>query len=126
MKKIVLCIIAAVMLIGCEKQDSLKGSVFAGYAYHANSNTIAGIHIDGYDAYYVYRFLDDINLERTTRKGGAHGEIIGEIEKGTYTYDYPNIEVTYTDKYSGREVVLAGEFLDKKTFRIDDTDYVKQ
>lgn len=126
MRKIVLCIIAAVLFMGCEKQDSLSGTVFAGFAYHANSTTIAGIQIDGYDAYYVYRFIDETNLERTTRTGGAYGKIIGEAEKGTYSYNHPNIEITYTDQYSERVVTLRGEFLDSKTFRIDDTDYIKQ
>lgn len=114
MKKLAFIFAAIIILAGCQMGNDLSGCVYCGFAYHANDKTIAGMHIDGYDDYYVFRFYDETNLERTTRKTSAYGEIIGETETGTYTYSHPNIEITYKDKYSGRNVTLKGEFLDKK------------
>lgn len=126
MKKILLALLPLVFLCGCSKEDTLEGKTFAAFAYHANDKTIAGIQLDGYDAYYVFRFSTASTGERSTRKGSPQGGFIGEIQPCTYEYSYPNIKITYSNEYSGRQVTEEGKFIDRKTFRINDKEYILQ
>lgn len=123
MKRLFIGLCCVLLFASCEKANSLVGKTYAAFGYHADEKNIAGIHFDGYDAYYVYRFIDEARGERTIRKYSPKGEIIGEIEPCTYTYEYPQIEITYINQYFEREVTVQGEFLDKNTFRINKDDY---
>lgn len=127
MKKLAIIFAAIAVLAGCQKdKTSLAGETYAAFAYHSDAWEIAGMHFDGYDAYYVYRFIDQTRAERTVRQYSPIGEIIGDIEDCTYTYKYPYIEIKYYNTSRKLEVTEKGEFLDKDTFRINKKDYIKQ
>lgn len=103
----------------CTKADEpfkLTGKVFAAEAYHSSSLDVSGLHFDGYDAYYVYRFTSETTAERSTRKNSPTGSIIGDIEQCTVSLNYPNITIKYTE-YS-TDHTENGTFLDEKTFRV--------
>lgn len=123
MRRLLIGLCLILLFASCEKTNSLAGKTFAAFGYHVDEMNAGIIHFDGYDAYYVYRFIDEVRAERTTRKYSAKGEIIGEIEPCTYIYEYPLIEITYTPDYSDKETTVKGEFLDKNTFRINKSDY---
>ena len=126
MRRLLIGLCLIFIFASCEKTNSLVGKTFAAFGYHVDEMNAGIIHIDGYDAYYVYRFVDEARAERTTRKYSAKGEVIGEIESCTYTYEYPIIEITYIPSYSDKEITVQGEFLDKNTFRINKSDYYLQ
>lgn len=127
MKKTVFALLLSLAaLCGCQKNNSLEGQTFAAYAYHGNSMEIAGIHLDGYDAYRVIRFIDETKAEKCTRENSARGPLIGDIEYGTYVYSYPNVTITLVSSYSGKEYTIEGEFISPDVFRAGDLEYVKQ
>ena len=126
MRRVVLVLIVLSALMGCSKGSSLVGETYAAYGYHSDEFNAGYIHIDGYDAYYVFRFIDRSTAERTTRQHSPQGSIIGDIESCTYTLKYPSIEISYYNSALRQVVTEKGKFLDKKTFRIGKYDYVKQ
>ena len=110
---------ASFSLASCSKDEdnekevfSLVGKTYAAVAYHINESNIGGFHMDGYDAYWVYRFTSDSECERMCRQNSPTGKIIGDIEKCTYTLDYPTI------KLKDDESTDTGTFIDENTFRI--------
>ena len=116
-------------LVSCSKDNdednfSLVGSTYAAFAYHMDATEFAGFHYDGYDAYWVYRFISPTQCEAQTREGSPTGRIIGDITTCTYTLDYPTITIKQGN------ATFIGTFLDKNTFRTQVSggtmEYIKQ
>lgn len=126
MKRIAVIIAAIAVLVGCQKEERVKGQTYAAFGYHTDAWDIAGMHFDGYDVYYVFRFIDETTAERTIRRDSPKGEIMFDIESCTYTYNHPVIEISYYNKTSQKNVVETGEFIDDATFRIGKKDYIRQ
>jgi hypothetical protein len=132
MKKILsmLFLASVVLFAGCSKDGepefSLKGKIYAAYAYNGGGYTVGGIYFEPYDAYSVFRFISDNEVERTTRKNNPKGGIIGELEKGTYVLNYPNLIINIED----RDKPYDCAFVDENTFRTgagyDVLEYIKQ
>lgn len=123
MKKNVFSLLVFVLLVfgGCSKEEkeepkfSLKGKIYAGYAYSGGGFSVGGIYFENYDAYSVIRFISDNEVEETTRKNSPQGAIIGDIDKGTYILSYPLLTIKLED----RENAIEYTFIDENTFRID-------
>ena len=126
MRKIAIIFAVIAVLAGCSKGNSLSGETYAAYGYHVDDFNAGYFHMDGYDAYYVFRFIDDSTAERSTRKYSPTGEVIGEMESCTYTFNHPHIEISYYNNSLNKIVTEKGEFLDNKTFRVGKYDYIKQ
>ena len=107
-----------------EDEFSLVGKTYAAFAYHSSAMDVAGLHFDGYDAYWVYRFTSTTECERQSRKGSPTGGIIGDIDKCTYTLNYPTITIV-----NGTSTI-TGTFIDQNTFRTGSgsnvLEYIKQ
>lgn len=121
--KRVLSLISLVSLLmisfsSCKKEDSfsVSGKTFTAFGYHADSFTYGIIHYDGYDAYYVLRFISETTAERSTREGNASGRIIGDMEDCKVTINYPLITISYMSR--GTQYTESGAFLDKTKFRL--------
>ena len=114
-------LITVLLFAGCskddeaEKQASLVGKYYSGFAY---SNTLFGTT---YDVYGSYRFIDEHNVERTANENNPYGSIIGDLDKYTYEYNYP--EIIFRDS-EGKE--RKGQFISEDVFRISDINYKKQ
>jgi hypothetical protein len=126
MKKILLALSIVFLFCGCSKEKTLIGETYAAYGYHVDDFDAGIIHMDGYDAYFVFRFIDESTAERSTRQYSPQGKVIGEMESCTYVLNYPTIEISYYSDAVNKIVVEKGEFLNDKTFRIGKYDYIKQ
>jgi hypothetical protein len=132
MKKILIVLaVLPLLFAGCSKDDepdafSLNGKVYAAYAYQGGGYTILGVYFPPYDVYWVFRFTSDNEVERTARKQNPQGEIIGELDKGTYVLSYPNLVIDIEGYAKSYECT----FVDENTFRTgtgsDILEYVKQ
>jgi hypothetical protein len=115
MKKLLFLLAIALPLVftSCSKDDdesfSLKGKTYATANYSA---TIFG---ETYTAYKVWRFISDTEVEQSTRKNSPTGTFIGDVEKGTYTLNYPKLNVQILDGVSNNKYEC--DFLDENTFR---------
>ena len=104
-------IVALLFFSRCSNDDkiepsfSLIGKTYAAEAYE-------DLFDDGYD-YWVYRFLNETEVERTTRKLSPTGGIIGNAEITTYTLNYPALII----KSTMSESYISCEFINEKTFR---------
>lgn len=93
-----------------EQDFSLVGETYAAFDY--SSYDIFG---DRYDVYKVWRFISETEVEETSRENSPIGDIIGDVEKGTYLVDYPNMKVRILDGVSNNSYEC--EFIDENTFR---------
>jgi hypothetical protein len=138
MKKVIfalmsIAVIVSLMLSSCKKDDgddqddvfSPKGKVYAAFAYHSNAYYFGNIYNAPYDAYWVFRFTSETEFERTARKNTPTGEIIGDIETGTYTLSYPNMTLTFKDKTTGASVIEA-TFVSESAFRTGSGSNIKE
>lgn len=137
MKKVIFALMSAIivslMLSSCSKDDddngdegfSLKGKMYAAVAYHSNAYYFGNIYNAPYDAYWVFRFTSETEFERTARKNTPTGEIIGDIETGTYTLSYPNMTLTFKDKTTGASVIEA-TFVSESAFRTGSGSDIKE
>lgn len=122
---IMMVVMFNVGVISCSSDDdednfSLVGKTYAAFAYHSSAIDVAGIHLDGYDAYWVYRFTSATECERQARKGSPTGGIIGDIDKCTYTLNYPTITIV-----NGTSTI-TGTFIDQNTFRTGSGSNIKE
>lgn len=129
MKKLLLLLLVLPFIFGSCSSDSdednsfnLEGKTYAAYAYDAGGVNIGGIYIQPYKVYWVYRFLPDNKIERTARNNEVNGKIIGDIENGTYTLDYPNMKIKLDNNSNYTECV----FINENTFRTGSGSYVKE
>lgn len=106
-KALVILSLALMALTSCTKEDkfSLSGKTFAAYAFVS----------DGTDCYFVWKFDSD-KVEISSRISSYQGGIIGNIEHGNYTLDYPSLTVNYSTS-SGTKYSRRCTFIDKTTFR---------
>ena len=110
-----------------EEKDvfSLNGKTYAATVYHDSYGTV----VDGYTAYYVFRFTSSNTMECSDRRNGIHGELLGnsKIVNGTYTLNYPNIHLEYDDPMfptiSSSHHSEDGVFIDESCFRIGNKEY---
>ena len=117
-----IALISVILFVGCsnddeaEKQASLIGKYYSGFAYSA-----VDILGNTYDVYRSYRFIDENNAEKTANKHNSYGSIIGDPDKYTYEYKYP--EIIFKDA-DGKE--SKGNCISEDVFRISDINYKKQ
>ena len=102
-----------------EDEFSLVGKTYAACVTHIDSGYFGGFYYDGYDMYWVYKFTSETQCELSTREDSPTGGIIGNIEKGTYTLDYPTITISI-EGYN----VMKGTFVDNKTIRYETKERV--
>ena len=138
MKKVIFALMSfavffSLMLTSCGKDDdddtpafSLKGKVYAAYGYHSNGYYFGNIYNEPYDAYWVIRFTSDTEFERTARKDNPQGEIIGDIETGTYTLNYPDIKFSFKDRASYLDDTMEATFVSESTFRSGSGTNIKE
>ncbi|MBR4326192.1 MAG: hypothetical protein IKP73_11770 [Bacteroidales bacterium] len=114
--------IFSLLLSSCKKDDeneekfSVNGKVYAAYGYQGGGVSSGGYSLPSYDAYWVIRFTSETKFERTARKSSPTGGIIGDIETGTYTLDYPNLKLTFDEATYGDKVIEA-TFVSESSFR---------
>lgn len=122
---LLLCFATSAMMASCTKDNdenfSLVGKTYAATSY-VDHPTGGG---QPYTIYFVIRFTSERTTEHAARKNGVHGSLIGDINNGTYTLNYPNIHIEYED--AGHRVI-DGVFIDETCFRRNDTgsEYVLQ
>lgn len=109
-----LAIALPLVLTSCSKDDdesfSLKGKTYATLNYSAHD-----IFGEPYTVYKVWRFISDTEVEQSSRENSPTGKFIGDVEKGTYTLNYPKLNVQILDGVSNNKYEC--DFLDENTFR---------
>ncbi len=101
MKKIIFLfgLILSLVLVSCSEDDNrlytLKGKTFAAFYYIGTG--AGGIH---YNVYNVWKFISDSEVEWTTRGGSPTGDLEGVPSMGTYTLNYPDLEVQFITETS--------------------------
>ncbi|MCM1176703.1 MAG: hypothetical protein NC308_02945 [Clostridium sp.] len=115
MKKFItltLIAVATLLLAGCNKEKkefSLVGKTFASFDY---SLTIFG---EKSDVYIVWRFVSETEVEESSRENSPQGAIIGKLDYGTYTLDYPHLNISINNGISKNEYECA--FISETCFR---------
>ena len=116
MKKILflLAILPMFIFISCSSDDD-KSFSLTGKTYATLDHTTHDIFGEPYTVYKVWRFVSDTEVEQSSRKNSPTGKFIGDVEKGTYTLDYPKLNVQIIDGVSNNKYEC--DFLDENTFR---------